>query len=76
MTNATIRLLFSGVLAILSLLSALIVAVVCLLKGYEVGDIAIASGVFVTATLTSIGFFMGHQNGISEVNERRLKKEG
>ena len=66
MTNATI---LSGVLAILSMLCALVIAVICLLKGYDVKDIAIASGVFVTATLTSIGFFMGHSNGVTAIQE-------
>ena len=69
MTTAVIRLLFAGALALISLLAALCVGLVGMLKGMNVSDIAVASGPFVAVTTASVGFFMGHSNGVNSIHE-------
>lgn len=69
MTTATIRLLFAGALALTSLVSALLIGLVGMLKGMPVSDIAVASGPFVAVTTASVGFFMGHSNGVNSIHE-------
>ena len=69
MTTATLRLLFAGALAMLSLMAALAIALVGIAGNMDVQDIVILSGPFVAVTTASVGFFMGHTNGVSAIQE-------
>ena len=76
MTNATIRLVFSGVFTIIALLCALSVALVGMLKGLSPEATLAMLGPFAAITTAGVTFFLGHQNGMSEIREREIRANG